>query len=36
VTALDYLRGVDRVVPAGNRDVDCTTIAAELGRALGR
>jgi hypothetical protein len=36
VTALDYLRGVDRVVPAGSRDVDCTTIATELGWALGR
>jgi hypothetical protein len=36
VTVLDYLRGVDRVVPAGSRDVDCTAIAAELGRTLGR
>jgi hypothetical protein len=36
VAALDYLRGVDQVVPAGSRDVDCTTVATELGRALGR
>jgi hypothetical protein len=36
VTALAYLRGVDRVVPAGSRAVDCTAIAAELGRTLGR
>ena len=36
IAVLDYLRGVDRVVPAGSRDVDCTAIAAELGRALGR
>jgi hypothetical protein len=27
VTVVDYLRGVDRVVPAGSRDVDCTATA---------
>jgi hypothetical protein len=36
VTTLDYLRGVDRVVPASSHDVDCTAVAAELGRMLGR
>ena len=36
VTVLDYLRGVDRVVPAGSQAVDCTAIATELGRAIGR
>jgi hypothetical protein len=36
VTTLDYLRGVDRVVPASSHAVDCTAVAAELGRVLGR
>ena len=36
VAAIDYLRGVDQVVPAGSRDVDCTAIVAELGGALVR
>jgi len=36
VTVLDYLRGVDRVVPAGSQAVDCTAIATELGRTIGR
>jgi hypothetical protein len=36
VAVLDYLRGVDAVVPAGSRDVDCRAAAAELGRTLGR
>ena len=36
VAVLDYLRGVDRVVPAGSRDVDCTAVAIELGQTLGR
>jgi hypothetical protein len=36
VALLDYLRGVDRIVPAGTGGADCTTAAAELGRAIGR
>jgi hypothetical protein len=36
VAALDYLRGVDAVVPAGSREVDCTAVATELGQMLGR
>jgi hypothetical protein len=36
VSVLDYLRGVDRVVPAGSRDVDCSAVAVELGRTIGR
>jgi hypothetical protein len=36
VTVLDYLGGVDRVVPAGSQAVDCTAIATELGRTIGR
>jgi hypothetical protein len=36
VALLDYLRGVDRVVPASSQAVDCTAIATELGRTIGR
>ena len=36
VAVLDYLRGVDAILPMGTRDVDCTAAAAELGRTIGR
>ena len=36
VAVLDYLRGVDTVVPAGSRDADCTAAATELGQTIGR
>jgi hypothetical protein len=36
VALLDYLRGVDSIVPAGTGGADCTTAAAALGRAIGR
>jgi hypothetical protein len=36
VALLDYLRGVDSIVPAGTSGADCTTAAAALGRAIGR
>jgi hypothetical protein len=36
VALLDYLRGVDRIVPAGTRDADCTGAATALGQTIGR
>jgi hypothetical protein len=36
VALLDYLRGVDSIVPAGTVGADCTAAAAELGRTIGR
>ena|SRR5215208_1650940 len=36
VSVLDYLRGLDRVVPADATGADCAGVAQELGRTIGR
>lgn len=35
VSVIDYLRGVERVIPAGQERVGCREIAVELGRTIG-
>jgi hypothetical protein len=36
ISVLDYLRGLDSVIPDGRTGVDCREIAAELGENIGR
>ena len=36
VSVLDYLNGVDRVIPAGQSSVACRDVATELGQSIGR
>ena len=36
VAVLDYLRGVDAVIPAGRTGVSCRDVALELGQSIGR
>ena len=36
VSVLDYLNGVDRVIPAGQSGVACRDVATELGESIGR
>ena len=36
ISVLDYLNGVDRVIPAGQSGVACRDVATELGQSIGR